>query len=261
MKKLIFIILFFLLLSSVSAGNNTTEIPNPTQHIEDTPTVIALESGDSNISFSDGYKGYCIEWGEHSAEENETFYINNDVDNNLKVFFVYFYEDAQKDVYATQHMIWKFTDNKEFSRFNQTLYNNIIEKAKTTQVPNEGSLTMNNHTTMFFSFKNFISQYEEYQNYFGYKIFFKNITKQNNTQINESIVDNFTNITKELNNTLIDIYLNKSIIINEENNTNSSISSHQNTKLQEHVCGQKLELIWGWIIIFIVMILLLYKKD
>ena len=59
-------------------------------------------------------------------------------------------------------MIWKFTNNKQFSRFNQTLYEQIIAKSNTTQVSNEGSLIMNNHKTMFFSFKNFISQLDQY---------------------------------------------------------------------------------------------------
>ena len=139
MKKLLLLFLILLTISAVSAGNNTTDIPNPTHHIENTDTVIALESGDSNISFSDDYRGYCIEWGEHSAEAGERFYIadasnainkqtHDDVSNYLKVFFTYFYDESQKDVIATQHMIWKFTDNKQFSRFNQTLYNQIIEK-------------------------------------------------------------------------------------------------------------------------------------
>ena len=158
-KKLIILLIIFAIasLSAVSAGNNTTVVDNPIVVVEDGPTVEALESGDSNISFSDGYKGYCIEWGEHSAEAGNKFYIHEDVDNNIKVFFTYFYKESQKDTIATQHMIWKFTDNKEFSRFNQTLYNQIINVSKNIKVPNEGTLKIDNTIlpTFFFAFCNF----------------------------------------------------------------------------------------------------------
>ena len=83
-------------------------------------------------------------------------------------------------------MIWKFTDDKQFSRFNQTLYEKITEKAKTVQVPNDGVLKVNNTTEMVYSFRNFISNINEYQNYFGYKIFFQNITPDNNLTENQT---------------------------------------------------------------------------
>ena len=58
------------MVNSIAAGNNTTVVDNPTAaYIVSNETVVTLEDGDSNIQFSDGYKGYCIEWGEHSAEE------------------------------------------------------------------------------------------------------------------------------------------------------------------------------------------------
>lgn len=92
-----FIFLLIASLSIVSAGNNTTEINNTTTLYIDEPTIEAMESGDSNISFTDGYKGYCIEWGEHSAEKGEKFYIESsstinkntkeDVSNYLKTMF------------------------------------------------------------------------------------------------------------------------------------------------------------------------------
>ena len=186
-KLLLLLAILIMAISPVMAGNNTTAVDNPTQYISDEPMTEALESGDSNISFSDGYNGYCIEWGEHSAEKGDKFYVHDgDVDNNIKTFFVYFYEESQRDVIATQHMIWKFTDNKQFSRFNQTLYEKITEKAKTVQVPNDGVLKVNNTTEMVYSFRNFISNIIEYQNYFGYKIFFQNITLKSNLTANST---------------------------------------------------------------------------
>ena len=255
-KIIIILIIMIASLSFVNAGNNTTTVDNPTTHTEEVKTVQALESGDSNISFSDGYRGYCIEWGEHSAEANETFYINNDVDNNIKVFFVYFYNEAQKDVIATQHMIWKFTDNKQFSKFNQTLYDKIIEKSATIQVPNSGTMQINNHTEMVFDFKNFIAEFEEYQNYFGYKIFFRNITS---SQINETITNNSTTILPQLYNNTSNVLFNDSYIMEYTNNHTISTPNSEKIVISNHITGTKMEWLFGCIIIMIILCILLHK--
>ena len=238
-KKIIILLIIFIIasLSTVSAGNNTTIIDYPTVHIEDTETVVALESGDSNISFSDGYKGYCIEWGEHSAEAGNDFYVHNDVDNNIKTFFVYFYKESQRDVIATQHMIWKFTDNKQFSRFNQTLYDQIIAKAKTVQVPNDGTLKINNTTEMVFSFKNFVSPIEEYQNYFGYKIFFRNITDD----LLENSTDNLTLSITQMQNFTSNILFDGVYTIKDVENSHTSTSHHKKIAIDSsHTTGIKI---------------------
>lgn len=93
MKKLIMVLLFLFIIGSlsvISAGNNTTTVDNVHIHYEDGEMVQALESGDSNISFSNDFKGYCIEWSEKSAEKGDSFYIYNNVDNRIKVFFCLF---------------------------------------------------------------------------------------------------------------------------------------------------------------------------
>ena len=253
MKKLIFILLiFFLTMGIASAGNNTTTIDHPTVHTEDTQTVTALESGDSNISFSDGYKGYCIEWGEHSAEAGEKFYVHDEVDNNIKTFFVYFYPESQRDVVATQHMIWKFTDNKEFSKFNKTLYNQIIAKSSTIQVPNEGSIPFGDNQKMVFSFKTFVSEFEEYQNYFGYRIFFENITND----LIENSTNNSTTLTVELENYTYDISFNDTYIIEDENDGSTSTLNYEKIVVSSHETGGRF---WfGIAMILLLMIILLY---
>lgn len=245
-QKVIFILLFFLFIGTVNAGNNTTTINYPTQHLENGEMITALESGDSNISFSDNYKGYCIEWGEHSAEVGDKFYIHNDADNNIKTFFVYFYKESQRDVIATQHMIWKFTDNKQFSRFNQTLYEQIIAKSATTQVPNEGSIPYENQT-MFFNFKTFISEIEEHQNYFGYKIFFKNSINQiiNNT------TNNLTTILPQLQNNLSQVLFNQSYTTNIINDNQISTPINEKIVISDHETGINI----GWIIFIIILII------
>lgn len=237
-KLLLIFAILAITISPVMAGNNTTNVDNPTQYISDEPMTEALESGDSNISFSDGYKGYCIEWGEHSAEKGDKFYIyDEDVDNNIKTFFVYFYEESQRDVIATQHMIWKFTDDKQFSRFNQTLYEKIIEKSATVKVPNDGVLKINDTTEMVYSFRNFISNINEYQNYFAYKIYFRNITLQNNLTQNstgngsESTSQNTTNQTNIKENLT-------------QNHTNASFKKTRFTKVSgSHDTGNPLVLL------------------
>lgn len=237
-KLLLIFAILAITISPVMAGNNTTDVDNPTQYISDEPMTEALESGDSNISFSDGYKGYCIEWGEHSAEKGDKFYIDDgDVDNNIKTFFVYFYEESQRDVIATQHMIWKFTDDKQFSRFNQTLYEKIIEKSATVKVPNDGVLKINDTTEMVYSFRNFISNINEYQNYFAYKIYFRNITLQNNLTQNstgnesESTSQNTTNQTNIKENLT-------------QNHTNASFKKTRFTKVSgSHDTGNPLVLL------------------
>ena len=237
-KLLLIFAILAITISPVMAGNNTTDVDNPTQYISDEPMTEALESGDSNISFSDGYKGYCIEWGEHSAEKGDKFYIyDEDVDNNIKTFFVYFYEESQRDVIATQHMIWKFTDDKQFSRFNKTLYEKIIEKSATVKVPNDGVLKINDTTEMVYSFRNFISNINEYQNYFAYKIYFRNITLQNNLTQNstgngsESTSQNTTNQTNIKENLT-------------QNHTNASFKKTRFTKVSgSHDTGNPLVLL------------------
>lgn len=238
-------------ISTVYAGNNTTTIDTPTAHIEQGKTITAIESGDSNISFSDGYKGYCAEWGEHSAERGDKFYIHDEVDNNIKVFFTYFYEDAQKNTIATQHMIWKFTDGKEFSRFNKTLYNQIITKSATIQVPNQGTIKIDNNTEMVFNFKMFISEFEEYQNYFGYKIFFRNISSNSSTQINNSMINNSNNYLDKYQNNEWILTEYDTIMIKDSINSKTSTSDYKKIVKfpNQHVTGNNLKLLIGSLII------------
>lgn len=172
------------------------------------------------------------------------------------MFFVYFYDEAQKDVIATQHMIWKFTDNKQFSKFNQTLYDKIIEKSATIQVPNSGTMQINNHTEMVFDFKNFIAEFEEYQNYFGYKIFFRNITSN---QINETITNNSTTILPQLYNNTSNVLFNDSYVMEYTNNHTISTPNNEKIVISNHITGTKMEWLFGCIIIMIILCILLYK--
>lgn len=260
-KKIIILLLLLLTISAVSAGNNTTTVDNPTEYYSDLDTVTALESGDSNISFSDGYKGYCIEWGEHSAEQGDKYYIQDhfviinketgeDVSNHIKIFFVYFYNESQKNPIVTQHIIWKFTDNKEFSQFraNKELYYAILNKSATTTVPDKGYIQINNTTKMVFDFKVFLAKVVEYQNYFGYNIFFENITYTTNET---------TNITNNTSNNQTNIKNNNTIYNPIAKNITTSTSTY--TKLDENSkkCGYE---IWSLLCAIFLMVLIICLK-
>lgn len=215
MRKKIFTVIIFLtfilMINGIAAGNNTTVVDNPTTvYVDSNETVIALESGDSNIQFSNGYKGYCIEWGEHSAEEGEVFYITNssnainkitneDVSNHLKTMFLFFYNKTQENPVVTQHMIWKFTDNKQFSKFDKEWYNNIIELSSKYKIPDSGIIKINETHEVIFNFKVFVAQYLEYQNYFAYRFIVQQIDMNESNQIINSTMNNLTtNLTTDL---------------------------------------------------------------
>ena len=108
-KLIMMLFILFMCIGSVYGGNNTTDVLNP-KMLEDNDlnTTIALESGDSNISFSNNMTGYCIEYREHSANANDVFYITNtsktlnkndgsDVSNYLKTFFIKFHNNTIKN--------------------------------------------------------------------------------------------------------------------------------------------------------------------
>lgn len=229
-KMIIFIILLTLLIGTAYAGNNTTEVEHDSHTIEYSDNIsYALESGDSNISFSNGYHGYCAEYREKSAEKDDKFYVmdtsyirnNNtdqDVSNYIKVFFTYYYENTRSNnlthrgkpvdqVIYNQHIIWYFTNNftSPVTDNSTELLNNIISTAQKVRVPDDGTLRINDTTEMRYSFIGLISFFERHQNYFGYNITFKNITNHTNTTNN--ITNNNTNNTT--NNTTNNITTNK----------------------------------------------------
>lgn len=229
-KMIIFIILLTLLIGTAYAGNNTTEAEYDPHAIEYSDNIsYALESGDSNISFSNGYYGYCAEYREKSAEKDDKFYVvdtshiknNNtgqDVSNYIKVFFTYYYENTQSNnlthrdepvdqVVYNQHIIWYFTNSftSPVTDNSMELLNNIISTAHKVQVPDNGTLRINNTTEMYYSFIGLISLFERHQNYFGYNITFKNITNHTNTTTN-NITENDTPYENNTitNNTITD---------------------------------------------------------
>ena len=203
-KSLIILIILITLCGVVYAENNTEPILNPTMTFVEGDTIQALEGGDSNLSFSKGYKGYCAEWGEHSAEEGQEFIVENtsvvENSNYLKTMFLFFYNQTQKDVYATQHMIWKFTDDKQFSRFNQTWYNEIIDMGDKYTIPDSARIPINDTHQWGFDFRVFVPYLEDFQSFFSYRFLVEEIPDNSTIQINNSTINNSTIIVPEYQN-------------------------------------------------------------
>lgn len=255
MRKLVIFCLIvfcvFVSVGSVCANENVTKISDSDlKNVGISDTVECLDGGDSNISFSDDYKGYCIEWGEDSAEKGDKFIVDGNVDNNLKVFFVYFYKDAQKDVISTQHMIWKFSDGKEFSRFNKTLYDNIVCVSDKVSVSNDGTLKVSDTCEMVFSFRNFISPIDSHQNYFGYKVFFRNITNESSVIVNNSTVNNYTNYTNisMVNKTVVKE--DRNVTVKEDIRKYKYILNGESTLVSKHSTGGDLK----WVVLVILIL-------
>lgn len=115
---------FFISVNNVFAGNNTTESDNtPREFLPDSDKqVSATEDGHFNITFDNGYNGYCLEYSEKDTNVGDKFIVVNtsyaintndksNVGNYLKTFFVDYYDIAMEDKVKTQHIIWHFTDD------------------------------------------------------------------------------------------------------------------------------------------------------
>ena len=260
-KKLTIILLILIACCGIAyAGNNTEPILNPTMYLSDGDTVQALEGGDSNLSFSEGYKGYCAEWGEHSAEEGQEFVLEdtNRIDNSnyLKAMFLFFYNQTQKDVYATQHMIWKFTDEKQFSRFNQTWYNQIIETGDKYTIPDTGKIKLNDTHQFSFDFKALVPSLNEFQTFFGYQFLIEEIPDNSTIEINNSTTNNSTIIIPEYQNNDTEIQYNDTIILKEEISRDTSTSDAPNILGVDRKTGVSLWMIGGLIILGMLILVL-----
>ena len=241
MKKLLIItLLFFCIIGYVSGGENTTIYDDAPMILNDEPskTIVALEDGHLNTSFSNNYNGYCVEYTEQEAKKDDKFYVkntthirnnktNDDVSQYLKRYFIDYYNETQKDKITTQHTIWHFTDNFNGWRLNYTLINNI--KNSNNNYDDNGTVKWNTTHNMKYSFIALISPYEHHQNYFAYKIIFEEKPKIENNNNTENITNNTTNITqnkKPLKN-------NTTII--KENKTKQKTKNTPQNKINKHI--------------------------
>ena len=193
------ITLFIIFLASVSclnsaAAQNETEMlmANDEEEIieKNEKEVLAEEEGNFNISFNDGYNGYCIDYGKHDAKPGDSFtaedtsnIINKNtgenVGNYLKTYFVEYYEDAMRDKIVTQHTIWHFTDDFNGWRLDYGLIENIKTSSSAKEIPDHGAVKKINDTTeAVFDFEMLKTGESENQNFFAYKITYRDIMNE-----------------------------------------------------------------------------------
>ena len=268
-------------LSFVSAEFTTEEnMLNTTNQYEEEnrigEEVRSTASGNYNITFDDGYNGYCINLCDASAESNDLFTVQNtslavnhktgeSVGNYIKTYFVEFYDIAVKDKYKTQEIIWAFTD--DFAFYDQDFLNEIKEKSLEKVIPDHGAVKrINNSTEAIFDFEVLDSHKYRYQNFFGYKITYTTI---NDGALGESEAENTTvieNTTEKENETILENTTEKenvtipenSTIKEEQNMTNITVPVDEsedkiipsseskkeiNQNLEKHVTGNEIYLI------------------
>jgi len=127
-------------------------------------TMTALEDGHYNIRFSNGYNGYCVDYGYHEAEENDVFIVapvdvvkNNksgkSVGNELKTYCAEYLDEFLKDKIKTQHVIYHFTDDFNGWRVDPAFIGEIRKTAAEKTIPDHGySKKIDDRTTLFFDF-------------------------------------------------------------------------------------------------------------
>ena len=195
----------------VSAENET----NILRSSESEEEVLASEDGHVNITFDNGYNGYCINYGEHEAKTGQeysvkdTTYATNknsgeSVGNYLKTYFVDYYDDAMRNDIVTQHTIWHFTDDFNGWRIDPLLIENIKSTASTKTIPDSGAIRqINNTTEAVFDFQVLSSDKSGHQNFFAYKITYRDIVKDiisNASGSNDTSAEYEKNITNTAEN-------------------------------------------------------------
>lgn len=214
--------------------------------------VSASEDGHFNISFNDGYNGYCIEYREEEAVEGSNFTVQDtdmainringqSVGNELKTFFVDYYDIAMDDKIKTQHIIWHFTDDFTGWRVDPELMEMIRKSASEKVIPDHGAVKkINNTTEAVFDFEVLKSFNPANQNYFAYKITYRDIIElienetnqtypplnpQNNSTENNETKQDHSNSTQTENETV-------SPISRTETQNNPLIETHSDSSNQ-----------------------------
>ena len=189
MKKPLFTILMILFAITTCMDFASAETEINILKNSQSEEVLATEEGNLNISFDNGYHGYCINYGDHEAKigseysvENTSYATNKNtgesVGNYLKVYFVDYYDDAMRDEIVTQHTIWHFTDDFYGWRLDPLLLENIKSTAATKTIPDSGAVRqINNTTEAVFDFMVLNSDKSDHQNFFAYKITYRDIIK------------------------------------------------------------------------------------
>ncbi len=186
MKKRLVIMLIAIILALSLAGTASA-----TQ-------VTALGSGYTNVPFSNGYFGYCIDHYLTGAYSNDVFYehdtsiAKNNIDNSdisqyLKVFFTQYFEDFfesdgnggyvikfdKKDT-VVPAVIYHFSDNEYVWGTNpgdRKYYTENVKAYTGPEIPDEGyTITISNGDKITFYFMCLEPENTDQQTFFAYKI-------------------------------------------------------------------------------------------
>ena len=113
-------------------------------------------------------------------------------------------DDAMRNDIVTQHTIWHFTDDFNGWRIDPILIENIKSTASTKTIPDNGAVRqINNTTEAVFDFQVLSSDKSDHQNFFAYKITYRDIVREiigNATSSNSTASEN-QNITNAAENT------------------------------------------------------------
>ena len=219
--------------------------------------VYTTNGGIRNISFNNGYNGYCINMSLHSASANQRFSLANTsviynkqhnvyVGEYLKILFYNYWDTVNSDKSSTSNAIWRFTD-EIFIPYTSSDYDGPIVSSLVKNVINDynsgfrvadhGAVKkLNNTTEMVFDFQTFLSPDETIQSYFGYKVSLRDIidnSTTNNTNNNNNTNSNISNNTNNTNNNN-----NNSNISNTDdihNSISNDTNSTQNSKILNNV--------------------------
>ena len=213
------IFLFFLGIVCAQDVNETdTGTTDDTQDvISDGDTATSQREGIRNVTFSDGYNGYCINMSKDHAYvgseftiKDTSFAINNKyntpIGNYLKILFVDYYDFAIKDADNTSEVIWDFSDRYYLDSSNPITQAILKDAEDGRTIPDHGAVKKINSTTeAVFDFEIFNPSDDSIQNFFGYEITFRSIQNTQNTTENitngtDSAANETASNTTETNN-------------------------------------------------------------
>lgn len=198
-------------------------------------TISAENGGIRNISFTNGYNGYCINMTLHNAESGQTFTVTNtsniinhldgsSVGEYIKILFYNYWDTVNSNKTATSDAIWRFTDGVYIPYTSSdydgpvvsSLVKNVINDYNMgLRVPDYGAIKkINNTNELVFDFISLDSGSDAIQNYFGFKVLSREIVP-NSTVNNTTIVNNTTNSTNVTN-----------VTNSTGNNTNNNINNN-----------------------------------
>lgn len=150
--------------------------------------VTSLNGGYYNVEFDDGYRGFCVNHGLHSTNRGEKFtvkdtstitsniYEGESVGNYLKILFTEFHNHTMHPDTDIAQAVWAFTDGK-YKDSEDPVVRKIIEMHNSgLSVNDSGEIRKINSTTeALFDFEALDSHSQSTQNFFGYKITYRDI--------------------------------------------------------------------------------------